>query len=73
MPNSRPEKLPVVSVSIGEEELRSLPIANLQGHYSAWSYFEAIQTQENARFLRAFQNTEPIAWPAMSSPPLISA
>jgi len=49
------EKLPVVSVSIGEEELRSLPIANLQGHYSAWSYFEAIQTQENARFLRAFR------------------
>ena len=50
------QKLPVVSVSIGEEELRSLPIVNLQGHYSAWSYFEAIQTPENARFLRAFRD-----------------
>lgn len=50
------QKLPVVSVSIGEEELRSLPIANLQGHYSAWSYFEAIQTPENARFLKAFRD-----------------
>lgn len=50
------QKLPVVSVSIGEEELRSLPIAHLQGHYSAWSYFEAIQTPENARFLQAFRD-----------------
>jgi urea transport system substrate-binding protein len=49
------QKLPVVSVSIGEEELRSLPIANLQGHYSAWSYFEAIRTPENDRFLNAFR------------------
>lgn len=49
------EKLPVVSVSIGEEELRSLPIESLQGHYSAWSYFEAIKTPENERFLRNFR------------------
>lgn len=49
------QKLPVVSVSIGEEELRSLPIANLQGHYSAWSYFQAIRTPENERFLNAFR------------------
>jgi urea transport system substrate-binding protein len=48
-------KLPVVSVSIGEEELRSLPIASLQGHYSAWSYFEAIKKPENERFVRAFR------------------
>ncbi|GLI93776.1 urea ABC transporter substrate-binding protein [Methylocystis echinoides] len=48
-------KLPVVSVSIGEEELRSLPIASLQGHYSAWSYFEAIKTPENARFVQNFR------------------
>jgi urea transport system substrate-binding protein len=48
-------KLPVVSVSIGEEELRSLPIASLQGHYSAWSYFEAIRTPENARFVQNFR------------------
>lgn len=49
------QKLPVVSVSIGEEELRSLPIANLQGHYSAWSYFEAIRTPENERFVKSFR------------------
>ncbi|WP_051133878.1 urea ABC transporter substrate-binding protein [Methylocystis sp. ATCC 49242] len=48
-------KLPVVSVSIGEEELRSLPIDNLQGHYSAWSYFAAIKTPENERFIRNFR------------------
>ena len=50
------EKLPVVSVSIGEEELRSLPIRSLEGHYSAWNYFEAIKTPENARFIRAFRD-----------------
>ncbi|MGJ0505963.1 MAG: urea ABC transporter substrate-binding protein [Methylocystis sp.] len=49
------QKLPVVSVSIGEEELRSLPIASLQGHYSAWNYFESIKTAENERFIRAFR------------------
>lgn len=50
-----PQKLPVVSVSIGEEELRSLPIGDLAGHYSAWSYFEAIKTPENERFVRNFR------------------
>ncbi|WP_457798274.1 urea ABC transporter substrate-binding protein [Methylocystis sp. S23] len=49
------EKLPVVSVSIGEEELRSLPISSLQGHYSAWNYFEAIKTPENERFVANFR------------------
>lgn len=49
------EKLPVVSVSIGEEELRSLPIGDLEGHYSAWSYFEAINTPENNKFVRNFR------------------
>lgn len=49
------EKLPVVSVSIGEEELRSLPMKSLAGHYSAWNYFESIRTPENARFLEAFR------------------
>ncbi|RTL84247.1 MAG: ABC transporter substrate-binding protein [Hyphomicrobiales bacterium] len=50
------QRLPVVSVSIGEEELRSLPIESLQGHYSAWSYFEAVRTPENERFIRAFRS-----------------
>lgn len=49
------QNLPVVSVSIGEEELRSLPIGSLAGHYSAWNYFEAIKTPENVRFVQNFR------------------
>ena len=50
-----PEMLPVVSFSIGEEELRTLPIDEVAGHYSAWSYFQSMQTPENEAFVRKFR------------------
>jgi len=50
-----PEKVPVVSVSIGEEELRTLSREDLAGQYLAWSYFQSMQTAENATFVEAFR------------------
>ena len=44
--------LPVVSICLGEDQLRTLDHRLIAGHYSALNYFEAIDTPENARFLK---------------------
>jgi urea transport system substrate-binding protein len=52
------DKLPVISTSVGEDELRSLAPAKVQGHYAATSYFQSISTEANrdwvGRFRREF-------------------
>ena len=50
-----PEKIPVVSMSIGEDELRKLPAKEMAGNYCAWGYFQSIQRPENAAFVKAFK------------------
>ncbi len=45
-------ELPVVSICLGEDQLRTLDHQLIAGHYSALNYFEAIDTPENARFLK---------------------
>jgi urea transport system substrate-binding protein len=50
-----PDKVPVVSVSIGEEELRTLSRRNLAGQYLAWNYFQSMPRAENATFVEAFR------------------
>lgn len=47
-----PERIPVLSFSIGENELRSLDIA---GNYAAWNYFQSIDRRENHLFVSAFR------------------
>lgn len=51
-----PNKLPIISFSIGENELSQLAGLDLVGDYLAWSYFEALQRPENERFVRAFKS-----------------
>jgi len=48
-------KTPVVSVSIGEDELRALQTADMVGHYSAWNYFESLNRRENIEFVQNFK------------------
>ena len=48
-------KTPVVSVSIGEDELRALQTEDMVGHYSAWGYFESLNRKENIDFVRNFK------------------
>ena len=50
-----PDRLPVVSFNISEEELRTLPVKDLVGHYSAWNYFQSVERPENERFVRKFK------------------
>jgi urea transport system substrate-binding protein len=52
----RADRTPVVSVSIGEDELRVLPVEDMVGHYAAWDYFQSIPRKENIEFVRRFKH-----------------
>ena len=47
---------PVVSFSISDPEVQSLPIADLTGHYAAWPYFQSLNRPENRDFVQRFRN-----------------
>ncbi len=47
---------PVASLSLSEDELRSLPTKDLVGHLGAWAYFMSIDSPENKKFIDNFQN-----------------
>jgi len=49
------ETLPVVSVTVGEEDLRELPADAVAGHYAAWGYFQSLDLPENREFVARFQ------------------
>jgi len=53
--NISPENIPVMSVSIAEEEVRSIGTKITAGHYCAWNYFQSITTPENRRFVESFK------------------
>jgi urea transport system substrate-binding protein len=47
---------PMVSFSLAEDELRSLPTRNLVGQLGCWSYFMSLKTPENKTFLKNWYN-----------------
>ena len=50
-----PQKVPVLSFSIAEDELRKLPLRAMVGDYAAWDYFQSIDRPENQEFVRKFK------------------
>jgi urea transport system substrate-binding protein len=46
-----PSDCPVVSFSLAEDELRSMPTKDLVGELGCWTYFMSISTPENKSFL----------------------
>ena len=50
-----PQRTPVLSFSIAEDELRKLPVGDMVGDYAAWDYFQSIDRPENREFIRKFQ------------------
>ena len=50
-----PDRYPVMSVSIAEEEVRQIGKEYLKGHYAAWNYFQTVDTPENKKFVQAFK------------------
>jgi len=49
------DTLPVMSVSVAEEEARHIGATNLIGHLAAWNYFETTNTDENRGFVAAYK------------------
>lgn len=49
------DKVPVVAVSVGEDELIGLTPATVKGHLAAWNYFQSIDTPVNKAFVKRFQ------------------
>lgn len=48
------DKMPVLSFTVGENDLVGLGDAGI-GHYSAWSYFQSLDSPENRAFVHKFQ------------------
>ena len=50
-----PDKYPVMSVSVAEEEVQAIGPQFLKGHYAAWNYFQTVDTPANKKFVEAFK------------------
>ena len=47
--------LPVMSVSLAEEEVRAIGPENIAGHLVVWNYFQTVDTPENRKFVKAYK------------------
>jgi urea transport system substrate-binding protein len=47
--------MPVMSVSIAEDEIRGIGADNIVGHLAAWNYFETMKTPENEVFVKNYK------------------
>lgn len=50
-----PDKIPTISFSIAEDELRSFEIPQMVGDYAAWNYFQSIPSETNRTFVASFK------------------
>ncbi|MEG3836103.1 MULTISPECIES: urea ABC transporter substrate-binding protein [unclassified Microcoleus] len=51
----KPDDLPVMSVSVAEEEVRAIGPSNIAGHLVVWNYFQTVDTPENRKFVKAYK------------------
>jgi urea transport system substrate-binding protein len=49
------ESLPVLSVSIAEEEVGGIGIDNIIGQLTSWNYYQTVDSPENTTFVEAFK------------------
>jgi urea transport system substrate-binding protein len=49
------KKMPVISVSTAEDEVRGVGIKNIVGQYVAWNYYETTPGAKNAAFVKAYK------------------
>ncbi|MGL5834738.1 MAG: urea ABC transporter substrate-binding protein [Waterburya sp.] len=50
-----PDKYPVMSVSVAEEEVKQIGPEYLKGHYASWNYFQTVESPANDKFVKAFK------------------
>lgn len=46
-----PDKIPAMSFSIAESEVRNIGAGVMAGDYAAWNYFQGVDTEENKKFV----------------------
>ncbi|WP_104531013.1 urea ABC transporter substrate-binding protein [Streptomyces specialis] len=49
------ESMPVMSVSIAEEEVRGIGAETLEGQLTSWNYYQTTEGEANDRFVAAYQ------------------
>ena len=49
------KKTPTFSFSIAEDELRSLDVKTMVGEYTAWNYFQSVESEENKIFVSNYK------------------
>jgi urea transport system substrate-binding protein len=54
-PGKQKDQIPVVAVSVGEDELRGLDPSKVKGHLAAWNYYQSVDTPKNKEFVKKFQ------------------
>ncbi|WP_328398406.1 urea ABC transporter substrate-binding protein [Nocardia sp. NBC_00416] len=50
-----PKDMPVVSVSIAEEEVGGIGVQNIAGQLTAWNYYQTVNNPENNAFVKAYK------------------
>jgi urea transport system substrate-binding protein len=50
-----PERYPVMSVSVAEEEVRQIGPEFLVGHFASWNYFQTVENPENEKWVADFK------------------
>ncbi|MGB3615918.1 MAG: urea ABC transporter substrate-binding protein [Elainellaceae cyanobacterium] len=50
-----PDKYPVMSVSVAEEEVRQIGPEFLVDHYASWNYFQTVESPENEKWVADFK------------------
>ena len=50
-----PDKIPTMSFSIAEDEIKTIGVENVSGDYASWNYFQCIETDENREFVERFK------------------
>ena len=49
------QQIPVLSVSIAEEEVKGIGADNMKGQYVSWNYYQTTDTQQNKKFVADYK------------------
>ncbi len=50
------DDMPVMSVSIAEEEVGGIGVENIEGQLTAWNYYQTLDSDQNTTFVGAFKD-----------------
>lgn len=49
------DQVPVISMSIAEEEISAIGLDNVKGQLTAWNYYQTLDSSENQKFVKNFK------------------